>query len=75
MATLKLSRVNNTARPGGERGGAGAGASHLYRGAEGVEAANNHRIKNVVNFYLLFPFLSTFSAPRISHDGFFVNLP
>ena len=44
MATLKLSRINNTAWRGG------AGVSHLYRGAEGVESANNHRIKNVVNF-------------------------
>ena len=38
MATLKLSRINNTAWRGGE------GASHLYRGAEGAESANNRRI-------------------------------
>ena len=61
MATLKLSRINNTARRGG------GGASHLYRGAEGAESANNHRIKNVVNFYLLFTFLSSFSQLQEYH--------
>lgn len=55
MATLKLSIVNN--------GGRGEGEGHLYREQS---QQNNQRIRKVVNFYLLFTILSSYSAPRIN---------